>query len=172
MSTKDKNLSDYQKLDVKNIDKLKVGIVISEWNDDITSSLAQGCRDTLLREGIKEDHIYQLLVPGSFELPTGCRILDDKYNLDAVIALGCVIKGDTRHDEYINQAVATGLMQLGIMRAKPFVFGLLTTNNKEQAEERSGGRYGNKGVEAALTALKMSSLKFELKSTSKPIGFS
>lgn len=172
MSTKQKNLSEYQKLDIKNIDNLKIGIVVSEWNNDITSKLAQGCRDTLLSQGIKEDHIYQLQVPGSFELPSGCRILDDKYNLDAVIALGCVIRGDTRHDEYINQAVATGLMQLGIMRAKPFVFGLVTTNNKEQAEERSGGKHGNKGVEAAITALKMSSLKIDLKSTSKPIGFS
>ena len=172
MSTKDQNLSEYQAKAVAKPEELKIGMVISEWNDEITSSLKKGCEDTLVQEGIKEENIFEMYVPGSFELPSGCRILDDRHNLDAVIALGCVIKGDTKHDEYINQAVANGLMQLGIMRAKPFIFGLLTTNDKEQALDRAGGKHGNKGIEAAITALKMADIKRNLKTSSKRIGFS
>ena len=171
MSTKDKP-SDDDQLQIKNAHEFKIGIVVSEWNKDITDSLMKGCNEELTSQGVDKGNIFYLEVPGAFELPTGCRILDDKYNLDAVIALGCVIKGDTKHDEYINQAVATGLMQLGLMRSKPFIFGLLTTNDKQQAVERSGGKLGNKGVECAITALKMAAVKKELKSASKPIGFS
>lgn len=172
MSTKDKNLSDYNRLELKGPEELKIGIVVSEWNAEITSVLASGCEETLKKEGVRSENIYLIRVPGSFELPAACRILDDRHNLDAVIALGCVIKGDTNHDEYINQAVANGLMQLGLMRAKPFIFGLVTTNNRAQAEDRAGGALGNKGVEAAITALKMAAIKKELKSSSKRIGFS
>ncbi|MCB0665217.1 MAG: 6,7-dimethyl-8-ribityllumazine synthase [Saprospiraceae bacterium] len=171
MGTKDQNLSSYQ-LEKKDLSEIKIGIVVSDWNQDITSALKKGCEDTLQNEGIRKENIFQLHVPGSFELPAGCRILDDRHNLDAVIALGCVIKGDTNHDEYINQAVANGLMQLGLLRAKPFVFGLVTTNDKAQAKARSGGKMGNKGIEAAVTAIKMAALKKDLKSTSKRIGFS
>ena len=112
-------------------------------------------------------------VPGSFELTTGARILNSQQNVDAVICLGCVIKGETSHDEYINNAVAIGLTNLGISTGRPHIFGLLTTNNREQAIDRSGGKYGNKGIDAAVAAIRMAFLK---KTTvqgkiKRPIGF-
>lgn len=171
MSSKDQNLSHYS-LDVQNRSDLKIGIVTSDWNSDITLQLLSACKETLMKEGILESLIYEIHVPGAFELPTGARMLDDKNNLDAVICLGCIIKGETHHDQYISQAVANGLMQLGVLRSKPFIFGVLTPNNIEQARERTGGSHGNKGVEAAATAIKMATLKRELKTSSKPIGFS
>lgn len=171
MSTLDQNLSQYS-LNARNVAELKIGVVVSDWNHEITQRLLTGCKETLINEGVTEDRIYEIHVPGAYELPTGARMLDDKHNPDAVICLGCVIKGETNHDEYISQAVATGLMQLGVMRSKPYIFGVLTTNNKDQALERAGGRHGNKGVEAAITAIKMAVLRKELKTTSKPIGFS
>lgn len=171
MSTLDQNLSQYS-LNASNVAELKIGVVVSDWNHEITQRLLTGCKETLINEGMTEDRIYEIHVPGAYELPTGARMLDDKHNPDAVICLGCVIKGETHHDEYISQAVATGLMQLGVMRSKPYIFGVLTTHNKDQALERAGGRHGNKGVEAAITAIKMAVLRKELKTTSKPIGFS
>jgi 6,7-dimethyl-8-ribityllumazine synthase len=171
MSSKDQNLSDYS-LAISNAGNLKIGIVVSDYNEEITHQLLDGCTKTLIREGVMQSNLRVIHVPGAFELPTGARMLDDKYSLDAVIALGCVIKGDTKHDEYINQAVATGLMQLSLLRSKPFIFGVLTPNTQVQALERAGGKLGNKGVEAAVTALKMASLKKELKSSTKQIGFS
>ena len=171
MSSKDQNLSDYS-IKSTDVGDLKIGIVVSDYNEGITHQLLEGCLKTLIKEGISESNLRVIHVPGAYELPTGARMLDDKHNLDAVIVLGCVIKGETKHDEYISQAVATGLMQLAIMRSKPFILGVLTPNTQEQALERAGGKHGNKGVEAAVTALKMASLKKELKSTSKQIGFS
>ena len=171
MSSKDQNLSEYS-VNLSGVEQLKIGIVVSDYNEGITHKLLDGCRKTLKKEGIVESNMKVIHVPGAFELPTGARMLDDKHNLDAVIVLGCVIKGDTKHDEYISQAVATGLMQLAVMRSKPFIFGVLTPNTQEQAVERAGGKHGNKGIEAAVTALKMASLKKELKSATKQIGFS
>jgi len=171
MSSKDQNLSHYS-LDVQNRSDLKIGIVTSDWNEDITLQLLSACKETLMKEGILESHVYEIHVPGAFELPTGARMLDDKNNLDAVICLGCIIKGETHHDQYISQAVANGIMQLGVLRSKPFIFGVLTPNNIEQARERTGGIHGNKGVEAAATAIKMATLKRELKTSSTRIGFS
>ena len=170
MSKKKTNLSSYT-LDPEDAGLVKIGVITSDWNSEVTHKLLEGCRETLLKEGISEQHLYMIQVPGAFELPSGARMLDDKYNLDAVISLGCVIKGDTKHDEYINQAVAQGLMQLAILRSKPFIFGLLTTDNMQQAIERAGGAHGNKGIEAAATALKMIRIKRRLKSTNKTIGF-
>lgn len=133
----------------------KIGIVTSTWNDGITGALLKAAKSTLLKNGVKVGDIYLSEVPGSFELPLGAKKLYEKYKLHAVISLGCVIKGETKHDDYINQAVANGIMQLNLQYGIPFVFGLLTTNNLKQAKDRAGGKYGNKGEEAALTALKM-----------------
>ncbi|NND32872.1 MAG: 6,7-dimethyl-8-ribityllumazine synthase [Saprospiraceae bacterium] len=170
MGGKKTNLSQY-KLDETATKEVKIGVVTSEWNSEVTQQLLSGCKETLTSEGIPEDNLYFIQVPGAFELPVGARILDDKYNLDAVICLGCVVKGETKHDEYINLAVAQGLMQLSVLRSKPFVFGLLTTNDMDQAKDRAGGSRGNKGVEAAATALQMIQIKKELKSASRTIGF-
>ena len=170
MATSNKNLSESSK-EIKSAKGKKFGIVVSEWNENITSKLASGCKDTLLENGVDSDDIKILRVPGSFELVLGAKMLLGEENMDAIICLGCVIKGETKHDEYISAAVANGIMSLGVFSSKPIIFGVLTTNNEEQAEERAGGKHGNKGVEAANTALQMVHLKSDLKSKKKKIGF-
>lgn len=150
---------------------MSFGIVVAEWNAHITHALYEGCLATLLQHGAKPDHIHTVQVPGSFELPAGARILNGQKNLDAVICLGCVIKGETNHNEYINSAVAQGLVNLSIATGKPFVFGVLTPNDEQQALDRAGGKHGNKGVEAAVTAIRMAALKREFSEGKKKIGF-
>jgi 6,7-dimethyl-8-ribityllumazine synthase len=154
-----KNLSTYDDSTIPAAGDMIFGIVVSEWNAHITHALYEGCLETLLKHGAKEENIHIAQVPGSFELPVGARILAGQHNVDAVICLGCVIKGETSHDEYINHAVATGLVNLGITTGKPFIFGLVTTNDEAQALDRAGGKHGNKGVEAAVTAIRMAALK-------------
>jgi 6,7-dimethyl-8-ribityllumazine synthase len=117
-----------------------------------------GCTDTLQKHGVKEEHIYIKFVPGSFELPYAAKALSKEHHLSAIICLGCVIKGETDHDIYINNSVAFALQQLNIEYKIPFIFGLLTPNTEEQAKERAGGKHGNKGIEAAVTALKMAAI--------------
>ncbi len=112
---------------------------------------------------MKEKDIKVLYVPGAFELTTGAQMLSSVPKFEAIICLGCVIKGETKHDEYINHAVANGLTQLSLRIKKPVIFGLLTTNNLKQAKDRAGGKHGNKGIEAALTAVRMLALKKKLK---------
>lgn len=166
-----KNLSDYDDSNLPDASELSFGIVVADWNKDITHTLYQGCLDTLLKHGAKEENIHVVQVPGAFELPSGGRILAGREKLHAVICLGCVIKGETQHDEYINNAVAQGLVNLSIATGKPFIFGLLTPNTHEQAVDRAGGKYGNKGVEAAATALRMAALYQEKPGGKKTIGF-
>jgi 6,7-dimethyl-8-ribityllumazine synthase len=149
----------------------KIGIVVSQWNDDITSALLQGARDVLAKAGVAENNIEVLHVPGSFEIPFGARQLMKADKKDAIICLGCVIRGETRHDEYIAQAVSNGIMQLGIMSGIPVIFGVLTTNTPEQAKERAGGVHGNKGAEAAATALQMAHIRTGDKGPRKKIGY-
>lgn len=142
----------------KKIGKLgnrKIGIVVSSWNSEITEALLDGARTALIAHGIRKQNIVVATVPGSFELPLAAQRLVKQKNIDAVVALGCVIQGDTPHFDYICQAVAKGLMDVGLAANKPVAFGVLTTLNKKQAEERAGGKLGNKGEEAALTALHM-----------------
>ncbi len=173
MSSKDKNLSQYKIEDIDSADNLKVGIVVSEWNEDITATLLEGALETLKKHNVKDENIFTVTVPGAYELPMGAKILLTKHSLDTVICLGCVIKGETDHDKYINAAVAAGIMNLGLMSNKPVIFGLLTPNDRQQAEDRAGGKYGNKGVEAATTALRMSQMKDVVKNEGKTsIGFS
>ncbi|MFQ5606226.1 MAG: 6,7-dimethyl-8-ribityllumazine synthase [bacterium] len=153
------NLSVYDESTTPSAENLRFGIVLSEWNSRITFSLYEGCYNTLTKHGAKASNIHTLQVPGTFELPIAAKILNDRILADAVICIGCVIKGETKHDEYINQAVANGLVRLGIETGTPFIFCVLTPNNFEQAKDRAGGKHGNKGVEAAITAIRMGFLK-------------
>ena len=171
MSSADKNLSEYKKSEIPSASDLSFGIITSEWNEEITDALYKACFDTLVEHGAKEENLHLAQVPGAFELPIGARILAGREKVDAVICLGCVIKGETQHDEYINNAVATGLMNLSITTGRPFIFGVLTPNTHEQAVDRAGGKHGNKGVEAAVTALRMAALRKEKPEGQKSIGF-
>lgn len=162
MSSKDKNLSVYTGEVGKMPEDALVAIVVSEWNTEITTSLLNAAVATLKENGIKDDDIIVRYVPGSFELPLGAKLLLDNAEPDAVICLGCVIQGETRHFDFICDSVANGIMTLGLEYNTPVIFGLLTPNNMQQAIDRAGGKHGNKGVEAAITALKLIALQYEL----------
>lgn len=138
-----------------NFSKKKFAIVVAEWNEDITEALYEGARNSLLEHGIKKQNIIRKNVPGSFELTLGSLWMAEKKDIAAVLCLGCVIQGDTPHFDYICQAVANGITEVNIKTKKPVIFGVLTTLDKQQALERAGGKLGNKGEEAALTAIKM-----------------
>ncbi|EJF53901.1 6,7-dimethyl-8-ribityllumazine synthase [Saprospira grandis DSM 2844] len=172
MSSADKNLSDYRPEEIPSAQNFSFGIVTAAWNQDITNALYEGCKNTLLEHGCSKEQIHSLWVPGTFELPTAARLLAQNKKVDAVICIGCVIKGETSHNEYINQSVAMALQQLSIASAKPFIFGVLTPNSMQQALDRAGGKHGNKGVESAVTAIQMAELRKNLSSTEKKIGFS
>jgi len=159
MATSLKNLSDYNPDQIPSGQGKKFGIVVSEWNPEITNSLLRGTIGTLLKHGVSEEHIRVEYVPGSFELPLAAKLIADSQHPDAVICLGCVIQGETRHFDFICQGVTNGVTELNLSYGIPFIFGLLTTGNLEQARDRSGGKHGNKGDEAAITALKMAELK-------------
>ncbi len=171
MASAKKNLSEYNEENMPSVEGMSFGIVVSEYNSKITHALYEGCFDTLLKHGAKEEDIKTLQVPGSFELPAGARMISDRYKLDAIICLGCVIKGETSHNEYINYAVANGLANMSMMYAKPYVFGVLTPNDEQQALDRAGGKLGNKGIEAAVTAIRMATIRKQLKEPEKKIGF-
>lgn len=166
-----KNLSTYDETNVPTAGEMTFCIVVADWNAHITHALYEGCYETLIKHGAKPEHIHTAQVPGSFELPAGARILAGRHNPDAVICLGCVIKGETSHNEYINHAVATGLVNLSLASGRPFIFGVLTPNDEQQALDRAGGQYGNKGVEAAVTAIRMAALKKETPEGKRKIGF-
>ncbi len=136
----------------------KIGIVVSEWNIDITSNLLKGAEEKLIELGVKSENILISWVPGSFELVYGCKVLSKK-NIDAVIAVGCVIKGETDHYDFICSSVSNGLMQLNISGSTPVIFCVLTDHKKSQSIARSDGEHGNKGAEAAIAAIKMASFK-------------
>ncbi|MGY3053570.1 6,7-dimethyl-8-ribityllumazine synthase [Pedobacter sp. UYEF25] len=156
MASKLKNLSDFSQTTVPNGKNFKFGILVSEWNAEITGVLYQGAFNTLLAHGVLEENIFSYPVPGSFELSGAADILlSKKAALDGIICLGCVIQGDTKHFDFICNAVADGVTNVGIKYSKPVVFGVLTTNDFQQAKDRAGGKHGNKGDEAAVTALKM-----------------
>ena len=172
MATALSNLSKYNTDLVPSATEMTFGIVVADWNPHITHALYEGCYQTLLQHGTLSENIQTAQVPGAFELTAAARMMIQKHpKIDAIICLGCVIKGETQHDEYINQAVASGLTNLGIMSNRPFIFGLLTTNDEQQALDRAGGKHGNKGVEAAITAIRMSNLKKEFSPDKGKIGF-
>jgi 6,7-dimethyl-8-ribityllumazine synthase len=163
LATVYQNLSDYDSDDIPNVsDKnICIGIVVSEWNENITQELLESASNTLQKYGVKAENIFIKHVPGSFELTYGARKLpelverDCNKKLHAVIALGCVVRGDTPHFDYVCSGVTQGITQLNTQSEIPFIFGLLTTDTMQQAEERAGGKFGNKGDEAAVTAIKM-----------------
>lgn len=157
MATKNNNLSDYKKDTLPNVSNLKFGIVVSQWNKEITDGLFNGAYSTLIDCGVLEENIKKLEVPGSFELIFGTKILSRK-DVDAIICLGSVIKGQTKHFDYVCQGVTNGIKDLNISLGIPVIFGVLTDNTMDQAINRSGGKHGNKGVEAAITAIKMADL--------------
>ena len=159
MATNLKNLSNYDPSEVPDGSEFSFGIIVSEYNSDITFSLRDACVKALLAHNVSAENITVDYAPGAFELPVAAQSLYFGTMCDAVIVLGCVIKGDTDHDIYINQAVSQGIMNLGIELDMPFIFGLLTTNDHQQAVDRAGGKHGNKGTECAIAALKMLALQ-------------
>ena len=163
MSTSLKNLSDYDPAKIPSAKKMQFGIVVSEWNPEITNGLLDGALTTLVKHGAREEDIFIKHVPGSFELPLAAKFFADHSDVDAVICLGCVIQGETRHFEFICNAVANGITKVNLDCDIPVIFGVLTTNTHEQAADRSGGKHGNKGVEAAVAAIKMIALHDEIR---------
>ncbi|MEZ5073200.1 MAG: 6,7-dimethyl-8-ribityllumazine synthase [Bacteroidales bacterium] len=159
MASSLKNLSDHDPARIPDGSGMKFGIVVSEWNEAITAALLEGAINTLTAHGVERDRIQVKTVPGSFELPYGARIVAEQGSPDAVICIGCVIQGETPHFDYICQGVSQGIMELNLDYDIPFIFGVLTTLNQQQALDRAGGKHGNKGDEAAVTALKMASLR-------------
>jgi 6,7-dimethyl-8-ribityllumazine synthase len=159
MSSANKNLSHNENPNIPNGAGMRFGIVLSEWNSDVTGSLFDGAVKTLVQNGVSKNDIIITTVPGSFELTLGSQFLCEDKSIDAVIALGCVIQGETRHFDFICDAVAHGITNVSLKYNKPVIFGVLTPNDMQQAIDRSGGKHGNKGDEAAVTALKMVALK-------------
>ncbi|MGB9745851.1 MAG: 6,7-dimethyl-8-ribityllumazine synthase [Bacteroidales bacterium] len=163
MATAGKNLSDFGNEPLPDAKGFRFGIVVAEWNREVTGKLLEGAVNTLLRCGASEKDIQIIRVPGTFELPLGATWLAEEGKSDAVICLGCVIQGETPHFTYICQGVTQGITELNLRYKIPFVFGVLTTLNLQQAIDRAGGKYGNKGDEAAVTALKMLEVRKNLK---------
>jgi 6,7-dimethyl-8-ribityllumazine synthase len=160
MSTK--NLSSYDPESIPDATEMRFGIVVSDWNREITRSLLEGAIETLKKHGAIDKEIIVKHVPGSFELTLGAQLLAEYDDLDAVICLGCVIQGETPHFTYICQGITQGITQLNMEYNIPFIFGVLTTNTLQQAIDRAGGKHGNKGDEAAVTAIKMVALLHEM----------
>lgn len=159
MATALKKKSETQaKIDI-DLSEKKIAIVVAEWNRDITGALEEGAIDFLLKAGVKKKNIKLRPVPGTFELSLGAQWMAEKKEIDAVICIGCVIRGETAHFDFICQGATYGITEVGLKYNKPVVFGVLTTENQKQAEERAGGKLGNKGEEAAETAIKMLAFK-------------
>lgn len=162
MSSTDKNLSTFSTDGLGDVSNLRFAIVVAEWNTEVTERLFEGAFSTLVSCGVKKENIIRGNVPGSYELTLASQWFAQQEDIAGVIAIGAVIKGETLHNEYINHAVAQGLTNVSLKYDKPVIFGVLTPNNMEQAVDRAGGKHGNKGDEAAITALKMVSLKQRL----------
>ena len=152
------NLSHYDKSSIPNADGLRFGIIVSEWNPEITEGLYKGAHQTLLDNGVAPEDILRMNVPGSFELTFGASVLGETTDVDAIITLGSVIQGETKHFDFVCQGVSNGITQLNITLDIPVIFGLLTDNTLQQAIDRSGGKLGNKGIECAIAAIKMASI--------------
>ena len=152
------NLSHYDKTTIPNAKDFRFGIVVSEWNSDITKNLQKGAIETLLDCGAKQENIISWEVPGSFELVYGCKKMLETLQLDAIIAIGNVIQGETKHFDFVCNGVTQGIVDLNVKYSTPVIFCVLTDNSKQQSIDRSGGKFGNKGIESAVTAIKMASL--------------
>ncbi len=162
MATAGKNLSELDKRSTPSAAPFRFGIVSAEWNAEITDPLTQGAGETLIELGARRYHVDVKKVPGSFELPIAAKLLIESAQYDAVIAIGSVIQGETRHFEFVCQAVAQGIKDVSLQTGVPVIFCVLTDDTLEQAKARSGGKHGNKGVEAAVAAVKMAYMKSQL----------
>lgn len=159
MATENQNLSGYNPADFPSPIGKSVSIVASKWNEEITEGLLNGALDFLRAAGMERDQIIIHRVPGAFELPTAAAMSLEYDQVDAVIVVGSVIRGETAHFDYVCQGVTFGVQQVSLKYAKPVIFCVLTDDNIEQSRARSGGQHGNKGVEAAATALQMMALE-------------
>jgi 6,7-dimethyl-8-ribityllumazine synthase len=156
MATIDNNLSEYNKESIPNGADFKIGIVVSEWNHDITFNLLKGARQALEENGVKPENILVKYIPGTFELPLTCQfMLEADDDIDGVIAIGCVIQGETRHFDFVCQGATQGIMAVQMEYNTPISFCVLTDNTRQQSIDRSGGKHGNKGIECAIACLKM-----------------
>lgn len=163
MATKYHNLSDYDPTTVPSAENMRFGIVVSEWNENITGKLLDGAVKTLKANGAKDENIKVMYVPGSFELTFGANQMIKSGKFDAIITLGCVVRGDTPHFDYVCMGATQGITDLNANGNVPVIYGLITTNNMEQAEDRAGGKLGNKGDECAICAIKMIDFVWRLK---------
>lgn len=164
MTTKKKNLSSYDKTTIPSAKSFRFGIVVSEWNPNITEGMYDGAIEAFLDCEAEETNIIRWNVPGSYELIYGCKLMSQRHpDLDAIIAIGSVIQGDTRHFDFVCEAVSQGIKDLNVNGDIPVIFCVLTDDTMQQAIDRSGGKHGNKGIEAAITAIKMAALRKESK---------
>ena len=171
MASVGNNLYREKKFPLLNSDKLKIGIVVSDWNSQITERLLKGALSVLKNSGIKSENIIIKNVPGTFELPLGAQYMLEKNLVDGIICIGCVIQGETKHFDFVCQGATNGIMSLGLRYNKPVIFCVLTDENENQSFDRSGGKHGNKGEECAVSCLKMIELKSKISSPDKKIGF-
>ena len=162
MATINQNLSDYESENVPNGAKYTLAIIRSEWNGDITNNLADGAESALLDNGVLQENIIRVDVPGAYELPLAAQWLANKTEIDAVVCIGTVIRGETAHFDFVSQAVSQGVKDVSLKTNKPVIFGVLTDDTKQQSIDRSGGIHGNKGIEAGVSALKMLGLKDQI----------
>ncbi|WP_295181610.1 6,7-dimethyl-8-ribityllumazine synthase [Christiangramia sp. LLG6405-1] len=164
MATKGNNLSEYDKDTIPNAKDFRFGIVVSEWNEEITQGLFQGAFDAWIENGVQKENIVRWNVPGSFELIYGCKKMQESFEmLDAIVAVGNVIQGETKHFDFVCDGVTQGIKDLNVQTDIPVIFCVLTDNNIEQSRARSGGEHGNKGTEAAIAAIKMAQLRKDAK---------
>ena len=155
MASENKNLSTYTGKNIGDMTNKRFALIVAEWNEEVTEALASGAYETLLKHEVKATNVEKAYVPGSYELTLAAQKYAQREDIDAVICIGCVIQGETKHNDYINHAVAQGLTNASLKFDKPVIFGVLTPNDQQQALDRAGGKYGNKGDEAAITAIKM-----------------
>lgn len=171
MATANKNLSEYDKNQLPDAKDFTFGIVVSEWNTKVTDGLFSGCETALLDCGVKPENITRWNVPGSFELIYGAARMRQALTVDAIITIGCVIKGETMHFEFVCEGVTQGIKDLNVKGDVPVIFCVLTDNNEQQSLDRSGGSHGNKGTEAAITAIRMADLRKRTSGQNLKMGF-
>ena len=171
MAFKDNKSLKKKEFFLSNPKDVKIGIIVSRWNEKITKRLLEGSLSVLKKSGILNKNIVVKYVPGTFELPLGAQYLLDKNQIDGVICIGCVIKGETKHFDYVCQGATNGIMSLGLRYKKPVIFCVLTDENEQQSIDRSGGKHGNKGLECAIACLEMIELKSNIITPDSKIGF-
>ncbi|MDG1260351.1 MAG: 6,7-dimethyl-8-ribityllumazine synthase [Flavobacteriales bacterium] len=168
MATKEKNLSQYDSSTLPDASSMRIGIVVSEWNNEITDNLLKGALEVLKEAGIEDQNLQLIHVPGTYELTTGAAFLLEYYKMEGVIAIGSVIRGETAHFDFVCQSVAQGIKDVALQFMRPTIFCVLTDDNKQQSIDRSGGKHGNKGTEAAVACLQMVALQSAMQSNVGP----